>query len=922
MIRANYSAWLRAVLLLGFAVIAGCSKSTDDLIRSARAFMDKGEYVSAVIQLKNALGKEPDHLEGNILLGLAYAETGEAVDAERKLKRALELKAPHDRVMPALGRVLIEREQFKEAVDELRKAKDLSGNALADVSLQLGRAQTELKQYAEARTQFLLAGTIKPADAKLGLARIALAENDRKGAEGMIAEVATNFPDNVEVWIAKGDLQRADGQPDEALKSYQQASSVNPNHVGAHLSQALTLMQLGKLAEARQELDHAKKRSPENVNVRYVRASLALRERKFDECAENLAAVFNIVPRHMPGLLLKGSMHFASNQLQQAELTFSAYLSLQPGHIYARKMLAATLLRKDQASGAIYLLEPLIPHVDNDAELLAIVGEAYMRLGQTRKAKEYFEKSVAIDPKNPANRTKLGVAQVKSGEAQKGIAELESAIALNPDDSRTDHTLVMLLVTQGEYDKALDAVQALEKRRPDKPDTHFLKGAVYRAKQDWKAARASFEQALKLDPKSFPAAAALAQIDMVDKKPAEARARMLSVLKLDPKNLDALMLLANMEFDAGNQKQGIDWLRKAVTENPGSMVPFAVLAEALLKAGDYNEAFIAAQKAREINSKDARVAELLGDIQKAMGKKDAAITSYATAAHLQPNSVALQVKLAENFAENGSLREADNILRRTLAAFPQSIAAKAALAENLARSKNFTEAMDFTKQIQKQVPKQAVGYLLEGEISMAQRDYARASAALEIAEALRPNGLARVRLHQARALAGKDAPDTNLREWVNANPADISTRFYLAEIESKAGRKKAAIEHYQTILKQNSRHVGALNNLALALHAEGDPKAADYAVQAFQMRPTDARLADTAGWLLVSQGKLLEGLPVLTKAVSLDEGNPEIRFHLAQALVKAGDTARARAELKIALASGKNFPQLAEARALMTKIGQ
>ncbi len=87
------------------------------------------------------------------------------------------------------------------------------------------------------------------------------------------------------------------------------------------------------------------------------------------------------------------------------------------------------------------------------------------------------------------------------------------------------------------------------------------------------------------------------------------------------------------------------------------------------------------------------------------------------------------------------------------------------------------------------------------------------------------------------------------------------------------------------------------------------------------MKPNDARVADTAGWLLVSQGKLLEGLPVLTKAVSLDSENPEIRLHLAQALVKASDTSRARAELKTLLASGKKFPQLDEARALLNRLG-
>lgn len=911
-----------AFLLCVVLIAGGCSKSTSDLMRSAEAYRAKGEFAPAIIQLKNVLDKDPNNLEANILIGLSYVETGEAPDAERRLRKAIELGAPHARVMPALGQVLIETEQYKTAIDELRKAKDLTGDALADVSMQIGLAQVELKQFAEARTQYLLAGTVKPIDSKLGLARITMAESGAKAALQQVEEVLASAPNNFEAWIAKGDLLRGESKNEEALKAYQQASTIKPTDVVAQISQAFAYMALGKNAEARAELVKAQKRAPAKATLRFALASLALRERKFEECNDNLAAVLRIIPRHMPSLLVKGAMHFARNELQQAEVTFSAYLTLQPGHVYARKMLAAVMLRKEQPQSALYLLDPMLPLIETDAELYALAGEAYMQLGRTRKAKELYEKSVALAPENAGNRVKLGMAQIRTGEGQKGLAELESAIALNPSASSADHTLVMILISQNETDKALQAVQALEKRRPDKADTHFLKGAVYRAKQDWPTARTHFEQALKLEPKSFAAAASLAQLDVQEKKPEAARSRMLSVLKLDPKNLDAMLLLATMEFEANRQKEGIDWLRKAVGDNPNSMLPYAVLAEALMKSGQHTDALSSVMKARELNPKDARVAELMGDVQKAMGKKDAAITSYATAAQLQPTSVALQIKLAEAFASNGSLREANNIIRRTLQVFPQNMMAKIALAENLTLSKSFPEAIDLAKQIQRQAPKQPAGFILEAEIGMAQQDYQRAAAGYEAADALKPSGLARVRLHQARSLFGKGpVPDTGLQEWVKTNPEDTSTRYYLAEVERTAGRNKAAIAHYQAILKLSPKNAGALNNMALALHSEGDPKAADYAIQAFQMQPADARLADTAGWILVSQGKLLEGLPVLTKAVSMDGENPEIRFHLAQALAKAGDNTRARSELKVVLASGKKFPQFDEARALMNRLG-
>ena len=912
----------RALLLCLSLALGACSNSAPDLLKSAESYYAKGDFVAAIIQLKNALSKQPDSVEGNALIGLSYAETGEALDAERKLRRALELKAPQGRVLPALGRVLIETEQYAQAIEALRQAKDVDSATMAEISLLIGHAQVELKQFAEARTQYLLAGTVKPAEAKIGLARIALAENDTKTASSIVEEVLASHPKVAQAWAAKGDLLRGQGKNEEAVKAYTQASTIDPADLTSRINRAMTHIDLGQLPEARAELALVQKRAPAKAMMRFALASIALRERKFEECTDNLAAVFRIIPRHMPSLLLKGTLHFARNELQQAETTFSAYLTQHPGHIYARKMLATVLLRKEQAQSALYLLEPMIPLLENDAELFALAGEAYMQVGNTRKAKLHYEKSVALDPDNANNRVKLGVAQIRTGNAQKGVAELESAISLNPGESRADHTLIMLLLAQNETDKALAAAQSLEKRRPDKADTHFLKGAVYRAKQDWPAARASFEQALKIEPKSFASAASLAQIDIKDKKPEDARARMQAVLKIDPKNLDALLLLSTMEIDAGRQKEGIEWLRKAVGEHPNSMLPFAVLADALLKAGQHSDALGLAHKARELAPNESRVAELLGDINKAMGKKDAAITSYATAAQLQPTAIAVRVKLAEAFASNGNMREANNIARRTLQAFPQSIAAKSALAENLMNTKNYTEALDLAKQIQARAPTQAVGFLLEGEIGIGQQDYPRAAAAFEKADTLRPNGLTRVRLHQARTALGKGAaPETGLRDWVKSNPEDLSTRFYLAEIEGKAGRNKLAIEHYQAILKTNSKHVGALNNLAIALHQEGNPKAAEYAIQAFQMQPDDARLADTAGWILVNQGKLLEGLPVLTKAASMDSENPEIRLHLAQAYAKAGDMARARGELKKVLASGKKFAQMEEARALSTKLG-
>ena len=79
-------------------------------------------------------------------------------------------------------------------------------------------------------------------------------------------------------------------------------------------------------------------------------------------------------------------------------------------------------------------------------------------------------------------------------------------------------------------------------------------------------------------------------------------------------------------------------------------------------------------------------------------------------------------------------------------------------------------------------------------------------------------------------------------------------------------------------------------------------------------------MAETLGWILVKQGNTTRGLELLQKAVAAAPNAHEIRFHLAQAWLKAGDKAKARNELERLLASDAKFPQRAEAMKLLNEL--
>jgi cellulose synthase operon protein C len=89
---------------------------------------------------------------------------------------------------------------------------------------------------------------------------------------------------------------------------------------------------------------------------------------------------------------------------------------------------------------------------------------------------------------------------------------------------------------RGELAKATAAARALEKKQPQNPLSHHMLGVVATAAKDTKAARKHFEDAVERSPTYLPSVAALASLDLADKRPDDARKRFQDVIARDPKN--------------------------------------------------------------------------------------------------------------------------------------------------------------------------------------------------------------------------------------------------------------------------------------------------------------------------------------------------------------------------------------------------
>ncbi len=905
-----------ACSLLLMSLLAGCGKADDPaaLIAEARQYQKKGDTKAAVIQLKNALQKNPEDAEARFLLGMIYIDTGDALSAEKELRKAATLGVTPDRVMPPLGKALMALGKYQEVLDQTANGPDN-----AETMALRGDALFAMGKRDDAKVAYQKALDRKPglSPALIGLGKLASVSGDAAGAGKLADEAIAKNPGDGDGWMFRGDYLRNTGHPEEALKAYDEAVRLQPSSVNPIIARAGLRIGSRQFDAAKADIEAAKKIKPNGLIIYYTQALLDFTEGRNAAALESLQLVLKSAPEHMPSLLLAGAVQYALGSNEQAEQFLKKYLAVNPDNLYARKMLASVLLKNGQQDRAATVIADALKDAPQDPQLFMIAGESSLQNKDFAKATEYFEKANAIAPKVAMVHTALGMSKLAEGDNAKAMSELELAATLDNKTSKAGALLVMTQLRLKQYDKAMESVKALEKQQPNDPLVQNLKGGVYLGLKDMANARASFEKAVSLMPTYFPAVENLARMDLQDKQPEAAKKRFETLLAVDKKNVAAMTALAELSQASGNTAEATIWLEKAAAASPDLLPPSLRLIGHYLKTGNKDKALTLAQKLYAVNDINPDVLDLLGQSQAANGDKAGALITFKKLAASKPKSVIAQLRLAS--AHLAMQNEADAVLslEKALVIQPDSLEAQVALIGINVRKGNFDGALKLARQVQKQREAQPVGWVLEGDLYMAQKNPGLALKAFEQGFSKVKSGPLQVKIHEAAVMAGKDKEaDARVVQWLAANPADTVTRLYFASSLGARNQNKASIAQYETAAKSVPNNAAILNNLAYAYQQDKDDRALGVAEQAHKLAPTNPVVMDTLGWILVEKNGDARGLTLLKQAGAQVPGANDIHLHLAKGLIKAGDKAAARKELE-PLAESKSFAHADEARDLL-----
>ena len=917
--------WLSAfAVTVAILCFNGCGRvgsyTEQERLQRAQNFKAEGNLQSSVIELRNALQKNPNNAQARLLLGEIYVDLGLASEAERELLKAKDLGVAEESVKVSLGKALLAQGLYQRVLSEIRVARESPPPLQAKIIALRGEALFGLRRLDEACALFNRSLEIDSSyvPVYLGMAQCAAANGNLEQSRAHLEKALKLEEKNSGTWTRLGDLERIANNPSAAEVAYANALKYKPDNVDALLGRATVRIDPD---EASQDVDKALKIAKGNPTANHLRGVIEYGRGNYAEAKVSFETALAALPGYPPAVLWLGYTNYSQKNYAQAEDQFTQYLRQAPNAVQIQALRALCQIRMGRKQAAQEALVSLRKVKFDDVRSLSALGESYLLLGENDLAAQYFQQVVAKAPEQVKPRIALANALLKKGKSAQAIEQLEKATALSPDNIEANERLMQALIQSKQYDQALAAIKQFEARQPKSPLPHHYRGLIALEQGNTELAEAEFLQVLQLVPGHPRAGNDLAALALRKGQVQQARDYYQKVLESNPDDLRTLLALSELEQSANRPDEARKLLENALAKHPTAPQPAALLARRYVAAGQPRKAIEVTQRAARANPDDPGLLDALGMAYLASGDSANALDSYKRLVDALPDSADAYVSLGmAQAASNDPMARAS--LARALKLAPTHAGAKLALARLGLQEGKTDEALRLGREMGKEHPELVDGVLIEAQALVRQKRLPEALKLLEQAQKAQPaSDRVTFALANLRWASGDKAGSLRtVAQWEEQHPHDVAATMQAAQAYLSFGREAQAAEAYEKALKLAPSNPMVLNNVAWSVQKTDPKRAVALAEKAHALKPSEAGFTDTLGWLLVQQFATARGLELLQEAHQLAPRSPTIHYHYAVALAKSGQKEKAHRELESLLGSAKGFAQEAEARSLLGQL--
>jgi tetratricopeptide (TPR) repeat protein len=420
------------------------------------------------------------------------------------------------------------------------------------------------------------------------------------GVAGALLYSALHTEQEFDRLIVAGDQAVANAQPFLAIEAYSGAVALKPDSMLAHLKRGAVYQAQGELGAALRDLRQSSDNDPSAPRPLELLGDVNVGLGRFDRAMERYERYVALDERNPRVLYKLGLTRYRAGRLNEALEPLKQATVLDPRMAEALYVTGLVYREQGQTTQARRALEQAVklgPGLSSAREALA---EVYAAEGNHSKAIEQLEVLAALEPASPDRLVAVGLARSRAGRPEAALLTLGQAIDRFPEApngyAALGHIWLTTALTRGDRIALNKAVEAL-RRASTMPNVTSEAltdlGRAWMLSGEFVAAERVFRQALSRLPVPAEAYLHFATVTQRGGRIQDARDSLVKYAALigDSRPMVSVASqIADLSLRLGEPAVAVRWLDRAVDESGPSTTLLARLAEAAIKAGDFERA--------------------------------------------------------------------------------------------------------------------------------------------------------------------------------------------------------------------------------------------------------------------------------------------------------------------------------------------